>query len=401
MKTGRNDPCPCGSGKKYKQCCLTNPKIIPFPGNSPEPPGNKSVKLSGMPPVNQLMGVDSIESYNAAFAKYSYYCENIVKDGDRIPSFKEYSFGVSSENSVFTDLDIQNQISGANSIEEADAILSGLIGNYNSSLEESSHVPIEELLQELILEGPLKAKNVVAINKKVRLTDLRKTPVFQMSLAFLDYLGRNNGVVPVNENNPNNFFKIIAEETDLNIFTKDSQGKTNIGFWYKLVNNMLQDKGYIIYRNSVFTITDKGVKFRESRGTRANYFQFLKYLTEGINWFFDSGLDEKIEDLQDIAGLSLLVIEGLSRHEHYLTPEVILKTVDSVYHILDELEEVDIDNRNAIDIFDDYFLNGYCRLLGFVNSVLPKAGTTGDGITVPSVEPTKLFFDLCEWEVVL
>ncbi len=21
-KSGRNDPCPCGSGKKYKQCCL-------------------------------------------------------------------------------------------------------------------------------------------------------------------------------------------------------------------------------------------------------------------------------------------------------------------------------------------------------------------------------------------
>jgi uncharacterized protein YecA (UPF0149 family) len=20
---GRNDPCPCGSGKKYKQCCIT------------------------------------------------------------------------------------------------------------------------------------------------------------------------------------------------------------------------------------------------------------------------------------------------------------------------------------------------------------------------------------------
>ncbi|MBR7146159.1 MAG: SEC-C domain-containing protein, partial [Oscillospiraceae bacterium] len=21
QKVGRNDPCPCGSGKKYKQCC--------------------------------------------------------------------------------------------------------------------------------------------------------------------------------------------------------------------------------------------------------------------------------------------------------------------------------------------------------------------------------------------
>jgi hypothetical protein len=26
-KTGRNDPCPCGSGKKYKLCCLSNTSI--------------------------------------------------------------------------------------------------------------------------------------------------------------------------------------------------------------------------------------------------------------------------------------------------------------------------------------------------------------------------------------
>lgn len=23
MRIGRNDPCPCGSGKKYKKCCLS------------------------------------------------------------------------------------------------------------------------------------------------------------------------------------------------------------------------------------------------------------------------------------------------------------------------------------------------------------------------------------------
>ena len=22
VKIGRNDPCPCGSGKKYKRCCM-------------------------------------------------------------------------------------------------------------------------------------------------------------------------------------------------------------------------------------------------------------------------------------------------------------------------------------------------------------------------------------------
>ena len=25
-KIGRNDPCPCGSGKKYKKCCLNTGK---------------------------------------------------------------------------------------------------------------------------------------------------------------------------------------------------------------------------------------------------------------------------------------------------------------------------------------------------------------------------------------
>ena len=27
-KVGRNDPCPCGSGKKYKVCCGANPNLM-------------------------------------------------------------------------------------------------------------------------------------------------------------------------------------------------------------------------------------------------------------------------------------------------------------------------------------------------------------------------------------
>ena len=35
MKTGPNDPCPCGSGKKYKHCCLSQASIAndEFPGD--------------------------------------------------------------------------------------------------------------------------------------------------------------------------------------------------------------------------------------------------------------------------------------------------------------------------------------------------------------------------------
>jgi SWIM/SEC-C metal-binding protein len=28
-KIGRNDPCPCGSGKKFKKCCVDQPPQLP------------------------------------------------------------------------------------------------------------------------------------------------------------------------------------------------------------------------------------------------------------------------------------------------------------------------------------------------------------------------------------
>jgi SWIM/SEC-C metal-binding protein len=28
-KVGRNDPCPCGSGKKFKKCCVDQPERLP------------------------------------------------------------------------------------------------------------------------------------------------------------------------------------------------------------------------------------------------------------------------------------------------------------------------------------------------------------------------------------
>jgi len=37
MKTGRNDPCPCGSGKKWKKCCAAVAATEPAPAVASEP----------------------------------------------------------------------------------------------------------------------------------------------------------------------------------------------------------------------------------------------------------------------------------------------------------------------------------------------------------------------------
>src|SRR3989339_210843 len=46
VKPGRNDPCPCGSGKKYKHCC-SNLSLT----SSPVPPAGR--ELPGEPTANE------------------------------------------------------------------------------------------------------------------------------------------------------------------------------------------------------------------------------------------------------------------------------------------------------------------------------------------------------------
>jgi len=48
-KTGRNDPCPCGSGKKYKNCCMKMPsgskKVFKASVVRPQVQGPKPIDL--------------------------------------------------------------------------------------------------------------------------------------------------------------------------------------------------------------------------------------------------------------------------------------------------------------------------------------------------------------------
>lgn len=58
MKINRNDPCPCGSGKKYKKCCLNTEESISFPPDIKE----------GLTDLNQMLdgqNFDSLEELNS------------------------------------------------------------------------------------------------------------------------------------------------------------------------------------------------------------------------------------------------------------------------------------------------------------------------------------------------
>ncbi|WP_238343550.1 YecA family protein [Gracilibacillus saliphilus] len=95
MKTGRNDPCPCGSGKKYKKCCIDQ-EIVDF-----KP---KKTKESWTPEKVDKMTTDSIfaklrelgvDRDEQSFAKEI----KAQKSGDELSSKWEASSNVDESNS--------------------------------------------------------------------------------------------------------------------------------------------------------------------------------------------------------------------------------------------------------------------------------------------------------------
>ena len=58
MKTGRNDPCPCGSGLKYKKCCASKDeaaRAAEFAARAADPatPTDADAAKSGEPPEQE------------------------------------------------------------------------------------------------------------------------------------------------------------------------------------------------------------------------------------------------------------------------------------------------------------------------------------------------------------
>jgi hypothetical protein len=66
-KVGRNQPCPCGSGKKYKQCCLAIDDPAAAAAREPQrrdqpPPPIRPPHFSWQPPVDDTEQVDQLSN---------------------------------------------------------------------------------------------------------------------------------------------------------------------------------------------------------------------------------------------------------------------------------------------------------------------------------------------------
>lgn len=71
MKTGRNDPCPCGSGKKYKKCCMDLSGDACFP---------KAFDKSNRKRSDDIIPVDAVIDYGVPCPNTAFFSANDVHE---------------------------------------------------------------------------------------------------------------------------------------------------------------------------------------------------------------------------------------------------------------------------------------------------------------------------------
>ncbi len=307
MKIGRNDPCPCGSGKKYKYCCLNKPKVIPVDNST-------------------------ANDYGIALD------ENVLK-------------------------------------------------------EELPPVRIEDQLKELYDKGPFKAESAVTVDKYISTVYFRTTPIIMIAQGILEYLVRKGGKIDISWDSEVHLdldvlVDILYEWIDPDVFI----GPGDISafeMWFKFVNILLIKKKFIRYSGkTILEITDKGLKLLKGTGIKTVYFSFLLFLTEKFNWFYSSGLNDEVGYLQDLSGIILFTISYFKEIKEYVKPSELLNEVDKISPVYEEFKKMKIGKKKTVDIFTEYFLEGYCRLSGFMDWV-PDEG----------YKATDFFNDLFDWQI--
>lgn len=78
-KPGRNDPCPCGSGLKFKRCCLTKREAVP--GYSREERGLGLARLARF--AERVLSPERAAASEELWAKWPGARTGSTRAGDR------------------------------------------------------------------------------------------------------------------------------------------------------------------------------------------------------------------------------------------------------------------------------------------------------------------------------
>ena len=288
MKIGRNAPCPCGSGKKYKKCCID-------------------------------------------------------KEAERNEQY------CTSESSIVID-----------NVPREDG----------SSVTQEKSLPIQKL-EELIERGPLRARSAVDVHRKVPLDLIENTPLIRMLQVFLETIARSGGRVSIGNNG-----RVVLDDEKLYQTAKmwpgikpsisSRAGASLFPLHLSYSEILASELGCIGEDGEEIVLTEMGMKVIRNTKLRRVYNSALNKLTYTFNWFAFAGLPAIVEEIQDLCGLELFLLDYYYRNSEAVDEKNFLRQIDSIIPLIKRCSLDNIDEESLAGLIHDYFLGTYCYLFGFV-----------------------------------
>lgn len=310
-KISRNAPCPCGSGKKYKKCCID--KVLPFPTQG-------DVKD-----------------------------ENLNKSED-----------------VFQMLDNEIANNSFDSLEDANKKLSSFFQGYNNQLLQS-FLSLAPTQMSKVLNSPFTLDNDVFKLELTSESELNHVPIFNHALYFLKKLQEVGEFKATQKGNlPKAFVIELYEEFFTNEKYARRPNKEDDLPQATRLKHLLDIAGLIKKRNNKFSLTKKGSSILEkNKNTELFEILFINFANKW-NWAYMDGYAELYLIQQSVAFNFLLIHKKcvdwtLDKDLGQFYLEAFPELVREVPH-----ESYSTPESQIINVFILRFLRRFCLPLGLV-----------------------------------
>jgi len=368
-KTGRNDPCPCGSGKKFKHCCIEkDANVIPFTsGKKNDNAGKFKKNLTGRKGQKKDSSLSYMEKKGTPNAAT-----------DVINELKDKIKGMDFQSKEELENFINSQVGSIQNIPEDD-----FLGFSPAQMDRILHRDFSENTE------------FVKLNDNVSRDLFQNVSAIRQCMFLFKYIGETEkGIKSTLKGNfPR---KLVQDFYDAFIrgkrTVKSTPMKEEEVFQIRRLRYFLSDTGLIKKQKGYFSLTKKGNEmFQESE-----YFELYKmlfvYIAETYNWLYGTRYNDIFGMIQRALIFCLFLLK--KKAKNFINAEVLGEFFRTAYPPLEKSMPPEYGPILVKSGFSHLFLDRFAADMGLLEIKYSSRDTvTGEY----SVRTTGLFRDILIW----
>jgi len=282
-KIGRNDPCPCGSGKKYKHCC-----------------------------IGKYDNVDPIGGVEFDFKRYQNMVESWDHDKGPAPTFNEF---MGRPNAATESMRGLQEMLGDRKFETKkeleDFVRDHMLMQNSAPLDEFLGLSPDQMSG--MLNRPFSNnKSVVEINTSITADAVRGVLALLHARYLIGRIGESEkGIKATPKGNfsrdfAREFYDVFVREND--ILKEAPSGEDDVKDLSRM-KHFLEDEGYIKRQKGWFSLTKKGGDMLDNFDPAALYLRLFAYFMDEYYWLYLTRYPDPMDFLQTSQVFCLYILK--------------------------------------------------------------------------------------------